>query len=336
MATPADSLAALLLSLQASLTEPTQAAAALPDGGDLIFERTLSRPFGKQLDRESGRILALVGRVLLWTEAGQDGPKRRTLELDGELIKDGVYSDVVERVEGLLEDADVEIEKALGIERANSRAVGAKGEDFVAPSNRGGKKDRDDGKPPLAAHLLHDATLARPQLSFAPRSILPRPRLPENPEDEASFVPQVWTPILRTKVNAVDPTEGDSWRGKTEDVELQNQDSFELERTRTIHPYTPELAALTPPAEYFVEPPTPAAAVEKSFEVTPFTFINTVHGFEQLLAEIRAVGAAVGPDGRGKDLAIDLEHHDYRSWGGMTSLMQVRPPCLACSLLTGL
>ncbi|KAF3053470.1 exosome nuclease subunit [Didymella keratinophila] len=49
------------------------------------------------------------------------------------------------------------------------------------------------------------------------------------------------------------------------------------------------------------------------FEETTATFVDTPEAVEEMLAELKNV----------KELAIDLEHHDNRSYIGMTSLMQI-------------
>jgi exosome complex exonuclease RRP6 len=51
----------------------------------------------------------------------------------------------------------------------------------------------------------------------------------------------------------------------------------------------------------------------KSFEETPFTWVATTNDLEDMLAVLR--GAS--------EIAVDLEHHDYRTYGGFVCLMQV-------------
>lgn len=76
------------------------------------------------------------------------------------------------------------------------------------------------------------------------------------------------------------------------------------------HPYEPELRTL----EYSTDQ---VVAVRErlygSLETTPFHWIDTV---EQLTDLARLL------DGQ-KEIAIDLEHHQYRSFQGITCLMQI-------------
>lgn len=49
------------------------------------------------------------------------------------------------------------------------------------------------------------------------------------------------------------------------------------------------------------------------FESTTATFVDTPEALEEMLAELK----------NAKEIAIDLEHHDNRSYIGLVSLMQI-------------
>jgi len=51
----------------------------------------------------------------------------------------------------------------------------------------------------------------------------------------------------------------------------------------------------------------------KPFEETPFTFVSTRAQFDSMLEKLRVC----------KELALDLEHHSYRSFAGFLCLMQI-------------
>lgn len=51
----------------------------------------------------------------------------------------------------------------------------------------------------------------------------------------------------------------------------------------------------------------------KSFESTPFKWIETPEEFSGMLNELRSA----------KEIAIDLEYHSYRSFAGFVCLMQI-------------
>jgi exosome complex exonuclease RRP6 len=51
----------------------------------------------------------------------------------------------------------------------------------------------------------------------------------------------------------------------------------------------------------------------KSFDQTPFTWVNTSTGLSAMLEKLR----------NATEIAVDLEHHSYRTFGGFLCLMQV-------------
>ncbi|GAA5956285.1 hypothetical protein JCM8115_001677 [Rhodotorula mucilaginosa] len=313
----ADDLQTLLDSLQAALVPPTKAAARLPAADDLQFERTLSRKLARALDHEQERVLSLAQRVLDWTSASA------TKVVDADLIREGVYNPVTERVEPLLEVADDAIDLHLGQGKHRRNAgVGALGAKSAQELElRAKQKDQQQRLP---ARLLHDSALEKPQLRFTERTRVPIPHV-----DEAVDGVPLWKPLLREKVNAQSASEG-GWLA-TEVYEpkssyTQTTGTVPPAYTRYIHPYAAELATLTPPAR-FLEKPDPTSRVAtttttaaESFAKTPFEWVGDAAALERMVDEIRQVGQE---EAGGKDLAIDLEHHDYRSWSGMTCLIQL-------------
>ncbi len=79
---------------------------------------------------------------------------------------------------------------------------------------------------------------------------------------------------------------------------------------RYRHPYETEIIG----ADY---PPTARVRNEpvkyQPFDETAATYIDTLEGLREMLAEIK----------KAKEIAIDLEHHDTRSYGGLVCLMQI-------------
>lgn len=49
------------------------------------------------------------------------------------------------------------------------------------------------------------------------------------------------------------------------------------------------------------------------FESTPFTWVDTSTKLAELMKKLKAV----------REIAVDLEHHDYRSYAGFVCLMQI-------------
>jgi exosome complex exonuclease RRP6 len=79
---------------------------------------------------------------------------------------------------------------------------------------------------------------------------------------------------------------------------------------RYPHPYETEIKDYDyPPTVYEASEPTPY----QPFESTTATFVDTPEALATMLAELKTA----------KEIAVDLEHHDNRSYIGMVSLMQI-------------
>ncbi|KAG8927434.1 exosome nuclease subunit [Tulasnella sp. 408] len=114
---------------------------------------------------------------------------------------------------------------------------------------------------------------------------LPKPQLkfarrPDN-------TPQVWKHSLQSKPHARRPL-----------------DHIEP------HPYRFEILNLEyPPGLFEEKDPRPV----RSFEDTPFTWVDTPAGLSAMLEKLKAAS----------EIAVDLEHHDYRTFNGFVCLMQI-------------
>ncbi|ORY12705.1 exosome complex exonuclease-like protein Rrp6 [Clohesyomyces aquaticus] len=82
------------------------------------------------------------------------------------------------------------------------------------------------------------------------------------------------------------------------------------DREQYPHPYQTEIETYEYPSSMYQRakpiPYTP-------FESTSATFVDTPEALDQMLAELKAA----------KEIAVDLEHHDNRSYIGLVSLMQI-------------
>jgi exosome complex exonuclease RRP6 len=106
-----------------------------------------------------------------------------------------------------------------------------------------------------------------------------------------------WYPTLPHKYNAQVPL-GHNYS----DADDKNE--------ATLHPYQYEIKHITYPERMF-QYSTPVAL--KSFEETPFSWISTPLEFASMLDKLRSA----------KEIAVDLEHHSYRTWAGFLCLMQL-------------
>ena len=79
---------------------------------------------------------------------------------------------------------------------------------------------------------------------------------------------------------------------------------------RANHPYRYEITHLVYPQRMFV-PCTPQ--LPTSLEDTQATWVATIDAFQSMLSKLK----------QATELAVDLEHHSYRSYSGFLCLMQI-------------
>ncbi|KAL2826979.1 ribonuclease H-like domain-containing protein [Aspergillus cavernicola] len=123
--------------------------------------------------------------------------------------------------------------------------------------------------------------ISKPQLEF------------ERKVDNTDTSP--FKPLLKTKPHAIESLE---------------QSLTPLADARYCNPYEAEIrAAKFPESAYAVSPPIDYLP----FESTTATFVDTLDGVKEMLAELKAAS----------EIAIDLEHHDVHAYNGLVSLMQI-------------
>jgi exosome complex exonuclease RRP6 len=82
------------------------------------------------------------------------------------------------------------------------------------------------------------------------------------------------------------------------------------ETPRYRHPYETEILQMTyPESAYTDTEPTQYQPVD----TTSATWVDTYEGVLEMLEELK----------KAKEIAVDLEHHDYRTYSGLVSLMQI-------------
>jgi exosome complex exonuclease RRP6 len=148
---------------------------------------------------------------------------------------------------------------------------------------------------------LHASHLRKPQLNF---------KQPPN-----NYAEGPWRSTLKHKYNAQVPL---GYIIDAEDEESPH-DLYVLNSRfkrsfshlhSSLHPYRFEITNIQYPSHMF-ENPTPVPP--ESFEHTPFAWVATVDDFNSMLQELREA----------QEIAVDLEHHDYRTYIGFVCLMQV-------------
>ncbi|KAF6817930.1 exosome complex exonuclease [Colletotrichum plurivorum] len=146
--------------------------------------------------------------------------------------------------------------------------------------------DASQAKKPKTAgteKVVRNANISKPQLNFDP------------PVDNHA----TWKPVLTEKPHAKVPLD-------------QSLATCESDKGFVVykHPYEKEiLEAKYPDRTYEQAEPIPWQPVEK----TEAKFVDTYEGVLEMLEELK----------KAKEIAVDLEHHDYRTYVGLTSLMQI-------------
>ncbi|ODA75909.1 hypothetical protein RJ55_08550 [Drechmeria coniospora] len=133
--------------------------------------------------------------------------------------------------------------------------------------------------------VIRNANVTKPQAVFEVKS----DNFPTGP----------WKPILTEKPCATIPLDESLVMVAGENGALQYK-----------HPYETEISAMSYPDRVFhAAQPTPPQPDEK----TSATWVDTYEGVLDMLKELK----------KAKEIAVDLEHHDFRTYNGLVCLMQI-------------
>ncbi|KAK2003952.1 exonuclease [Colletotrichum falcatum] len=138
-------------------------------------------------------------------------------------------------------------------------------------------------KPKTTGTVIRSANITKPQLHFT-----------QTVDNNVA-----WKPIITEKPHATVPLEKSLVTSETDDGFVQYK-----------HPYETEiLEAKYPDRVYEQAEPIPWQPVE----TTEATYVDTYEGVLEMLEDLK----------KAKEIAVDLEHHDFRTYVGLTSLMQI-------------
>ncbi|EIN12508.1 hypothetical protein PUNSTDRAFT_97267 [Punctularia strigosozonata HHB-11173 SS5] len=273
----------------AALKAIKSSMAALPQ--DVGFHRSVDAGYADAIDVCSGRVLGLINKMLaLATSADPSGARKGKARAEsGEDLVDRFQAVAVDAMDQLLERADMNLDEFLGKNKAPAIAVNPS----VSRTQQRQPPQQSESSAPkpkpslgrLDPALQHASHLRKPQLSFT-RTV-----------DNASQDP--WKPTLKHKYNAQVPL----------GYRFQDEEGGDA-TSAGIHPYHYEITHVSYPAHLFSPgQPTPP----KSFAETPFTWVATPAAFALMLEKLRLADA----------IAVDLEHHSYRTFAGFVCLMQI-------------
>ncbi|KAJ2080835.1 exosome nuclease subunit, partial [Coemansia sp. RSA 988] len=274
----------------AALVRATKAAGRLPE--DIGFHRTLDEDVDVRLMGVSDRVMQMAQQL---QSGGRAGDGIEAVAVDDVALQGSegwaagpAFRKAVDSVDTLLERIDAGLE---GGRRAAAAGQGA----VVSTTVRG-----------AAVRMVHATNVARPQLEFADGV--------DNSPDTAF----AWK--IRTKPHArVALDYGLPGREVADTVlgrHLQGQGISRPGSPRTggvaelPHPYEYEITHLEPAAQLFEAR---TAQKPESWDNTPFEFVDTAVRLQEMMKHLQTADV----------IAVDLEHHDYRSYQGFTCLVQI-------------
>ncbi|CAB3226099.1 unnamed protein product [Arctia plantaginis] len=154
---------------------------------------------------------------------------------------------------------------------------------------------------PRISSWNHAPVIAKIQVgstTFIGAKNIPRPQL--NFKDTIDNSESLWVPKISDKPNNIKP------------LALNILYNDEGEAVGYEHPYKVELDLYHPPS-YVLEPDTEEPPFPAPLEHTKLTYVDTEAQLDALVEHLNTVN----------ELAVDLEHHSYRTYQGITCLIQI-------------
>ncbi|XP_073173232.1 exosome complex component 10 isoform X2 [Lepidochelys kempii] len=283
----------------------TKASNGLPQPGDEYdFYRSFPG-FRAYCETQGDRLLHCMSKVMQYHGCRshiKDRSKATELEDKFDLLVDS--NDVI------LERVGILLDEAAGVNK-NQQPILPAGmqlpKTIVSSWNRkSGESHRTKSE---TFRLLHAKNITRPQLKF--REKIDNSNTP--------FVPKLFV-----KPNALKPLpealakSRQERKERPEDLDvpaaladfLHQQRTQQTEQDMFAHPYQYELEHFVPPDETLKKP---QLQMYRPVEDAPCHFISTLDELVELNEKLV----------RCKEFAVDLEHHSYRSFLGLTCLMQI-------------
>ncbi|KAK4999529.1 exosome nuclease subunit [Elasticomyces elasticus] len=294
--------------IQAALIATTRAASQIT-AEDLPYHRTLDPAFASALDRQNARLLGLTERLLSAAASNTEVVRPRLPDADA---VESSWKGIVDVLDSLLEKADASLDEYTG---AVKRLSPGREQTATPRPTRTSKianmlGSQDLPKPQLLfQHVPTNAEkqLFKPLLQSKPHAIIPfeesLTQVPAKEDTQQYVAPKAYSPRPRSM--------SFSQRRVMIHEALKDYQRYDIDqRCRYRHPYQHEIEQYSfPSSTYEQAEPIPY----KPFASTTATFVDTEEAVEEMLRELK----------NAKEIAIDLEHHDTRSYIGIVSLMQI-------------
>nr|CDS28287.1 Helicase RNase D C terminal HRDC domain [Hymenolepis microstoma] len=196
-------------------------------------------------------------------------------------------------------------EKFTSIVSANDRIIDRLNAAMDEEESEGVKKEEVSTNKERIAHPISELDTSR-QSSFcsSDRKSLNLPNYVIRPQTlftvKPDNSPTLFLPILKSKPNAIAALEDSQF---VADPQTGDYD----------HPYFVELSEFENSLEDFEYVPAEFNPKPASLDVTPLVFVDSVESLEQMLSDLLTQS----------EIAVDLEHHSYRTYLGITCLIQI-------------
>ncbi|XP_040843836.1 exosome component 10 isoform X1 [Ochotona curzoniae] len=291
----------------ASVVAVTKASGGLPQSGDEYdFYRSFPG-FQAFCETQGDRLLQCMSRIMQYHGCRsniKDRSKVTELEDKFDLLVD--TNDVI------LERVGILLDEASGVNK-NQQPVLPAGlqvpKTIVSSWNRKaaeyGKKAKSE-----TFRLLHAKNIIRPQLKF--REKIDNSNTP--------FLPKIFIKPNAQKPlpQALSKERRERPQDRPEDLDvppaladfIHQQRTQQVEQDMFAHPYQYELDHFTPPDSVLQKP---QPQMSRPLDETPCQFITSLEKLVELNEKLANC----------QEFAVDLEHHSYRSFLGLTCLMQI-------------
>nr|XP_048317641.1 exosome component 10 [Myodes glareolus] len=290
-----------------SVVAVTKASGGLPQFGDEYdFYRSFPA-FQAFCETQGDRLLQCMSRVMQYHGCRSNIKDRRTVtELEDK------FDLLVDANDVILERVGILLDEASGVNKHQQPVLPAGlqvPKTIVSSWNRKageyGKKAKSE-----TFRLLHAKNILRPQLRF--REKIDNSNTP--------FLPKIFVkPNARKPLpQALSKERRERPQDRPEDLDvppaladfIHQQRTQQVEQDMFAHPYQYELDHFTPP-ESVLQKPRPQ--LFRPVEETPCHFVSSLDQLVELNEKLLGC----------QEFAVDLEHHSYRSFLGLTCLMQI-------------
>lgn len=307
---PSASMLEYLQNLQRKLQPLTQAAAQLPSSTDLAFHRSLDRSLGKDLDHTKSRIADTLNNILSALESSSPKNKSQDQQADAAHVVDesGFARLLGDTIDTLLENADTCLDEFQG-------KAPIKAHPKLSSQSTINKNDNSDASSsnfgPLPSSILNANIRPLPQTLFHNK--------PDNSREKK------WMHTLSHKAHAKVPL---SWRESSPDSVNAGTSSgvrsgmYCAEGDPRENPYYYEINHFMPPSFSYkvpsmeeLQPPPPLQTEDPSGGPVPFLWVNDKDTFQTLYDHLMEDSV--------QEVAVDVEHHNYRSYQGIVCLVQI-------------